>query len=222
MLTYICRRIAASEWHSAVYDILKAILFAGYVMLLFCCGGRAHAVALGFLAIIIGAGVFAAAPEAQAQLAWKKAQAQSRQVWTNYQNPRFGFTLSYPSSVFTPQPPPESGDGQTFLTNDGRAKVVVYATANDERFSPQDYRTTILKDFGGYEHMDYSPTGKTWFVLSGYRGDTIYYQKVMFSCGNRVITALSVTFPRTEKPLYEGLIEVMEDRFRPGSGEGCR
>jgi hypothetical protein len=59
-------------------------------------------------------------------------------------------------------------------------------------------------------------------VLSGYRGDAIYYQKVMFSCGDRVINALSVTFPRAEKKFYEGLIEVMEDNFRPGSGDGCR
>lgn len=182
-------------------------------MLQFCHEGRARAVALSLLAVILCAGALAAAPE---------AQAQSRVTWTNYQNPRFGFTLSYPSSVFTPQPPPESGDGQTFLADGGRAKIVVYATLNDERFSPQDYRKTILKEFGGYEQMDYSPTGKTWFVLSGYRGDSIYYQKVMFSCGNGVITALSVTFPKVEKPFYEGLIEVMENRFHPGSERACR
>jgi hypothetical protein len=59
-------------------------------------------------------------------------------------------------------------------------------------------------------------------VLSGFRGENIYYQKVMFSCGGNVINALSVTFPRAEKPFYENLIEVMEDSFKPGSGEGCR
>jgi hypothetical protein len=156
---------------------------------------------------------FAAAPP---------ADAQQGTAWSNYTNERFGFTLSYPSSVFRPQPPSDNGDGQTFLTDDGRAKVVVYATLNDEKFSPQQYRKTILKEFGGYDQMDYSPSGRTWFVLSGFRGDAIYYQKVMFSCGNRVISALSVTFPRAEKKFYEGLIERMEDRFKPGSGEGCR
>jgi hypothetical protein len=153
--------------------------------------------------------------------AGSQAQAQSGQRWASYKNQRFGFALSYPASVFTPQPPPENGDGQTFLTGDGKAKIVVYATVNDERFSPAGYRETLLKEFGGYDQMDYSPTGKTWFVLSGFRGDAIYYQKVMFSCGNRVISALSVTFPRAEKKFYEGLIEVMEDSFRPGSAEGC-
>ena len=28
--------------------------------------------------------------------------------------------------------------------------------------------------------MTYRPRGRSWFVLSGYRGDTIYYEKVMF------------------------------------------
>jgi hypothetical protein len=59
-------------------------------------------------------------------------------------------------------------------------------------------------------------------VLSGYRGDAIYYQKVMFSCGNNVINVLSVTFPRAEKPFFGPLIERMEDNFKPGRGEGCR
>jgi hypothetical protein len=175
-------------------------------------GPQRGCIAFFFLSALFSAGVFSV----------DAAQAQSRERWATYQNERFGYTLSYPSSVFTPQPPPANGDGQTFLSKDRRAKVVVYATVNDERFSPQNYRQTILREFGGYDQMDYSPRGKTWFVLSGFRGDTIYYQKVMFSCGERVITALSVTFPRAQKPFYEGLIERMEDNFKPGSGEGCR
>ena len=148
--------------------------------------------------------------------------AAAAERWETYRNQRFGYVLSYPSSVFKAQPPSEKGDGQTFLTADGRAKIVVYGTVNDEGFSPAEYRKTILKEFAGYDMIDYSPQGKTWFVLSGFRGDMIYYQKVMFSCGNKVINALSVTFPTAEKKFYEGLIEVMEDNFKPASGEACR
>lgn len=148
--------------------------------------------------------------------------AQGSERWSNYRNERFGYRLSYPSSVFSEQTPSEKADGQTFLTPDGRAKIVVSGVVNDERFSPADYRKTILQEFGGYDRMDYSPRGKTWFVLSGFRGDRIYYQKVMFSCGDRVINVLSVTFPTAEKRFFENLVERMEDNFKPGSGEGCR
>jgi len=55
-------------------------------------------------------------------------------------------------------------------------------------------------------------------VLSGYRGETIYYQKVLFSCGDRIINIFSITFPAADKTFCEGLIEVMEDNFRPSHG----
>lgn len=112
--------------------------------------------------------------------------------------------------------------GKTFVSLDGRAKIVLYGAYNTENFSPLEYRETILKEFEGYDEMTYGPKGRTWFVLSGYRGGDIYYQKVMFSCGGKVINALSITFPNNEKPLYEPIIERMEDSFRTSSPPGCR
>jgi hypothetical protein len=40
--------------------------------------------------------------------------------------------------------------------------------------------------------MTYLPRGRTWFVISGYRGDDIYYEKVMFSCGGSVVNVLAI------------------------------
>ncbi len=101
----------------------------------------------------------------------------------------------------------------------------MFGTLNGENFSPAQYREVILREFGGYDQMDYSPTGQTWFVLSGFRAENIYYQKVMFSCGNKIINALSITFPTAEKPFYERLVEIIEDKFKPGRGvdtpQGC-
>jgi hypothetical protein len=110
------------------------------------------------------------------------------------------------------------GEPKTFVSPDGKAKLVVSGADNDEGFTLADYRKTILDEFGGYDRLDYSPKGQSWFVLSGYRDETIYYQKVLFSCNGRIINALSVTFPAAEKAFYEGLIEIIEDGFRPGRG----
>jgi hypothetical protein len=114
-----------------------------------------------------------------------------------------------------------AGDGATFVSRDGRARLVVFGTANTEGFTPTEYRSVILREFEGYDEITYGPRGQTWFVLSGFRGDDIYYQKVMFSCGGRIINALSVTFPRDEKPFYEPIIERLEDNFRPARGGAC-
>lgn len=114
-----------------------------------------------------------------------------------------------------------AGNGATFVSRDGRARLVVFGTANTEGFTPTEYRSVILREFEGYDEITYGPRGQTWFVLSGFRGDDIYYQKVMFSCGGRIINALSVTFPRDEKPFYEPIIERLEDNFRPARGGAC-
>ena len=154
-----------------------------------------------------------------------KYSPKAEERWVTYQNSRFGYSLYYPAALFDAGQLPENGGGQTFNSKDGRAKIVVFGTQNTEKFTPAQYRDVILKEFGGYDRMDYSPTGQTWFVLSGFRGENIYYQKVMFSCGNRIINALSITFPTAEKPVYERLIEIIEDKFKPGRGadtpQGC-
>jgi hypothetical protein len=125
----------------------------------------------------------------------------------------------------TEEPDDDDGGSLTLLSTDGHAKIVVFGALNSENLSPREYRKTLLEEFGGYDKLDYQPVGKTWFVLSGYRGDNIYYQKVLFSCSNRVVNVFSVNFPTVEKPFYERLIEIMEDNFKTGRGEstpdGC-
>ncbi len=146
--------------------------------------------------------------------------------WTTYKSDDFGYALYYPSAYFQPDAIAAGGEPKTFVSPDKKAKLVVSGVDNDDGFTLASYRSTLLGDFGGYDALDYSPKGQSWFVLSGYRGETIYYQKVMFSCGNRMINIFSVTFPIGEKAVYERLIEVMEDKFRPGRGAdapaGCR
>ncbi len=137
-----------------------------------------------------------------------------------YTNERFGFHLRYPAQAFTAQPESENGDGRTFVTPDGRAKIVTYGASNDDNFTPLSYRKTLMANYGGYDMLDYQPIGKTWFVLSGYRGNMIYYEKVMFSCGNRVINVLAVNYPKEEKTHYDPIIEQLEDDFHPGTA--CR
>jgi hypothetical protein len=138
--------------------------------------------------------------------------------WVTFKSDEFGYSLYYPSTFFEPQAIAAAGEPKTFLSPDRKAKLVVSGVDNQEGISLARYRSALLDEFGGYDALDYSPTGKSWFVLSGYRGDTIYYQKVLFSCGDRIINLFSITFPAADRAFYEGLIEVMEDNFRPGHG----
>jgi hypothetical protein len=54
-------------------------------------------------------------------------------------------------------------------------------------------------------------------VISGYRGDAIYYEKVMFSCAGQVVNVLAISYPKEARSLYDPVVEQMEDSFRPSS-----
>ena len=46
------------------------------------------------------------------------------------------------------------------------------------------------------------------------------YEKVMFSCGGRVINSFAIVYPIAERAFYDPIVEVVEDSFRPGI-ESC-
>ena len=62
--------------------------------------------------------------------------------------------------------------------------------------------------------------GAGWSVLSGTRGETMIYEKVIFSCSGRVINSFALVYPIAERHLYDPIVEGIEDSFRPGVA-GC-
>jgi hypothetical protein len=75
----------------------------------------------------------------------------------------------------------------------------------------------MMENVGGYDELTYRPRGRSWFVLSGYRGDTIYYEKVMFSCRDRMVNVFAITYPASQRDLYDPVVERMENTFKPGA-----
>ena len=73
----------------------------------------------------------------------------------------------------------------------------------------------------GYGGIDYGPRGSSWFVLSGVRGSSIYYQKVLFACGGRIINAFALTYPSAGKREYDSIVTTIEKGFRSTSGPAC-
>jgi hypothetical protein len=135
-----------------------------------------------------------------------------------YRNARFGYSLTYPEQLFAPEPESENGDGRKFFSRDRKAKIAVFGAHNVERYNMEEYRKTLLKEFDGYEQVTYSPKGNSWFVLSGFHDGNVYYQKVMFSCENEVVSVLAVTWPVVDRQRYDPVIELLEKNFHPGAG----
>lgn len=145
------------------------------------------------------------------------AQAGS-QGWSRQRDPGVGFRFSYPSELFSPLP----GDGKPyfhyFASQDESAKFLVGAWNNRKRQTPETFKRWLMANAGGYQELTYNLRGRSWFVLSGYRGDQIYYEKVMFSCGGTLVNVFAISYPADARQLYDPVVERMEDNFRPGSG----
>jgi hypothetical protein len=129
--------------------------------------------------------------------------------WQTYVNDRFGMSFDYPADVFSPLEEPQNGDGRSFASSD--ATLQIFGTHNRLNDSPASMKREMV-GMQDYEEVTYSPSGDTWLVLSGYRGDRIFYEKYFFRDG--VISAFAMEFPAGRKPYYAPIIERIEDSFR--------
>jgi len=57
-------------------------------------------------------------------------------------------------------------------------------------------------------------------VLSGHRGDQIYYEKTIFSCSGRVVNIFAIAYPAAERRRFDPVVERMEDEFKGARGCG--
>jgi hypothetical protein len=138
----------------------------------------------------------------------------ARGGWQTYVNDRFGMRLDYPADIFSPEAAPDNGDGRTFKAGD--ATLQTFAFHNIDNETPASLKRRLL-GAEGYDDVTYSPRGRTWLVLSGFRGSRIFYEKYFFS--GDVISAFGMEFPADEKPYYSPIIERIEDSFKAGRSD---
>lgn len=146
------------------------------------------------------------------------AAAQGWRETATYRNARHGFQLTYPSEHFTPQEPADNADGRVWVSRDGNARLLAGALPNADGMNLRDYRDFLLKQSYAGAAVDYSPVRDNWFVLSGTRAGTIFYERVTFACNGRVILSWAMLYPEAERSLYDRVVEQVARSYRAGSG----
>jgi mannose-6-phosphate isomerase-like protein (cupin superfamily) len=144
------------------------------------------------------------------------AQAQPASGWPEHRNEKYGFSLRYPGEVFKVERTTEAGDGQVFVSEDGKARLLVGALVNASGFTPAAYQDYIARESYGKFKVTYRPRGETWFVLSGEGDGKIFYEKVIFSCSGRLINSFAMIYPADQRSAFDPLVEPIEDSFRAG------
>ena len=140
--------------------------------------------------------------------------------WAPYVNERFGFSFRYPAGVFASERRTEAGDGEVFMGVRGNARLLVGAFENADGHTVASYMNYITREsYSGY-NIDYAPRGQTWFVLSGENDQHVFYEKVMFTCGGRIISSFALIYPIASKAMFDPIVEGIEKTFRTGQSCG--
>jgi hypothetical protein len=148
------------------------------------------------------------------------AAARGRSEWVPYFNERFGFRFRYPANVFVSERRSERGDGEVFLAPGGAARLLVGAFENVDGHTVASYMSFVRRESYTEFPVSYSPRGRTWFVLSGETREEVFYEKVMFSCGGRVITSFAIKYSVADKRLFDPIVEGIENTLRAGQNCG--
>jgi hypothetical protein len=144
------------------------------------------------------------------------AVAAAAQDVATYRNDRYGFSLSYPAGTFAPQPPAASDDGRVFVSRDGNARLLAGALPNADGMALRDYRAFVLQQSYRGAAIDYAPVSNNWFVLSGTRDGVMFYERVTFTCGGRLINSWAMLYPAAERRLYDRIVEQVARSYRAG------
>jgi hypothetical protein len=151
---------------------------------------------------VLAAGVLAAS----IGLTASDSAAQNQGGLTTYRNERHGFTVSYPAAQFLALPA-ATEDARLFVSNDDKARLLVGTLENTDNKTVAQYQQFLLRESYAGAAVDYAPLRDKWFVLSGVRNGTAFYQRVTFSCGGRKINSWAMLFPEGQKATYEPIIE---------------
>lgn len=149
--------------------------------------------------------------------------------WIAYRDALFGFGFDYPTVIFKPaEGDPTAGiagnrrrSGQVFRSEDGRAHLLTAAFEVAGRVDLSAYKDRVISTTYKTARVEYERVASDYFVLSGSRGNEVFYERVLVSCGGRIMTAWTMTYPRAEGQLYDRIVEEIARTFRPVEGAGC-
>jgi len=142
------------------------------------------------------------------------ASAARADDWKRYHNPRFGFAFDYPG-WFKAADASANSDGNRFEAKDGAA-ILAYGSwnAQDEKPLTIEQHEAFVRGNDDYSGVTYRFADAKTLVLSGLRGDTVFYEKYLLVRDNDLILNLQITYPARLKDKYDPLIDRIAKSLR--------
>lgn len=140
-----------------------------------------------------------------------------RDGWMRYTNARFGFVLPVPPGMKSTRPP-DNGDGQAFVSLDGKVTLTGWGSFNVDNFGDVEAR---WKD--ELEEKDRTITYKrkteNWYVVSGVQKDgTGFY--IRYEANKNYCAGWMITYPQDQEKKVAPWIERIAKSYKPELGKG--
>ncbi|MBE9076076.1 hypothetical protein IQ241_02000 [Romeria aff. gracilis LEGE 07310] len=135
----------------------------------------------------------------------------SEVTYERYYNDRFDYSVLYPDNIVTPQDRPTNLDGRDFRSPDGRITMQVFGANNSlGRTLEERYREALQTE---NQNVTYQFIEDDFFVISGYQGNDVIYQKTMLV--NNVFKTLEIRYDRALQPEFDSVVTDISNSFRP-------
>jgi len=131
-----------------------------------------------------------------------------QQNYNTYSNARFGYSISYPSNLLTPQGEAENGDGQVFKNNETELRV--WGSNNALGRTLRQEFNANLNDYG--RGVTYKTLLKNGFVISGTQKGKIFYHKTIFN-DDQFLT-FTFFYPTSKRSVYDSIVSKIAKSFK--------
>jgi hypothetical protein len=127
--------------------------------------------------------------------------------FSTYVNPRFGFSISYPSYLIQSRLP-DNGAGISFKSPDGCLSI----SAQGHFLNGLSLSTMWNHDLTAYGNsITYKVKRNDWFVVSGVANGFEYYRKTFVKGGNWC--SFVITYPHGQNERYDPVVEQIAKNF---------
>ena len=137
--------------------------------------------------------------------------------WRTYRNERFGTKIEYPDR-FRSGRPPDNGGGLAFTSQDG-AKFSIWGSLNVLEHDLKGLEEFLDEDRPSSERVTYRARGENWIVLSGTRGNTVFYERHLLSHSGSIVNGFEIVYPARLEKAYDAIVTRMSRSFAAGRGE---
>jgi hypothetical protein len=137
------------------------------------------------------------------------------ETFQTYSNPRFNDSIEYPSRLLIPRGDSPPGDGQLFASEDLQAQMIIYGTLNVLEQTIKDLFKQEARDAvtpKSTKRVTYKRQKDNWFVISGYIGPKIFYQKTILS--NDMFETFYIEYAENQRQRYDPILSRLGNSFK--------